>query len=73
MKLLTETEVAGRLEVTTPCLRRWRREGRGLPFVRVGRLVRYHPQAVEKFIADHTQEVTADEALKASPQQEMLS
>ena len=62
MKLLTETEVAARLEVTKPCLRRWRHEGRGLPFVRVGRLVRYRPQDVERFITDHTQGVRAEKA-----------
>ena len=62
MKLLTETEVATRLEVTKPCLRRWRHEGRGLPYVRVGRLVRYEPQAVEEFIALNRQTVEAGES-----------
>ena len=47
------------------CLRRWRREERGLPFVRVGRLVRYRPQDLEKFITDNMQDVTSDEKLKA--------
>jgi len=62
MKLLTETEVAQKLEVTKPCLRRWRHEGRELPFVRVGRLVRYRPQDVERFITENTQDVAAKES-----------
>ena len=72
MKLLTETEVAERLEVTKPCLRRWRREARALPFVRVGRLVRYRPEDVDRFITDNMQEVTGDET-KESRQPEMVS
>jgi excisionase family DNA binding protein len=55
MKLLTETEVAAKLEVTRPCLRRWRHEQRGLPFVRVGRLVRYRPSDVDDFINTNLQ------------------
>ena len=57
--LLNETDTAKALNVTKACLRRWRREGRGLPFVRVGRLVRYEPSSVSAFILAHTQEVTA--------------
>ena len=62
MKLLTETEVAQKLEVTKPCLRRWRHERRGLPYVRVGRLVRYEPQAVEEFIAKNRRTVESQSA-----------
>lgn len=62
MKLMTEAEVAEKLEVTKPCLRRWRHERRGLPFVRVGRLVRYEPQAVEQFIAQNRQTLQTGES-----------
>jgi excisionase family DNA binding protein len=69
MKLLTETEVAAKLEVTKPCLRRWRHEGRELPFVRVGRLVRYRPQDVERFIADHTQDIAPKAVAVSRPRE----
>jgi excisionase family DNA binding protein len=73
MKLLTETQVAERFEITKPCLRRWRHEGRGLPFVRVGRLVRYRPEDVEKFIADNMQDVSADGKSKELRERELGS
>ena len=57
MKLLTETEVAELYEVTKPCLRRWRHEGRGLPFVKVGRLVRYRQEDVEAFVSANLQQL----------------
>ncbi len=60
MKLLTETEVAEKLEVTKPCLRRWRFEGRGLPFIRVGRLVRYKSEDLETFINKNRQGVKGE-------------
>jgi excisionase family DNA binding protein len=56
MKLLTETHVAEKLDVTKPCLRRWRHEKRELPFVRVGRLVRYRAEDVEEFIRANIQQ-----------------
>ncbi|MCI0626794.1 MAG: helix-turn-helix domain-containing protein [Acidobacteria bacterium] len=62
MKLLTETEVSQKLDVTKPCLRRWRHEGRGLPFVRVGRLVRYRFEDIEAFIAENRQEINGKAA-----------
>lgn len=55
MNLLSETQVADRYGVTRPCLRRWRHERRGLPFVRIGRLVRYRPEDVEEFIQANIQ------------------
>ena len=70
--LLNETETAKALNVTKACLRRWRREGRGLPFVRVGRLVRYDPSSVSEFILAHTQGVTGD-TTKESRQLERVS
>jgi excisionase family DNA binding protein len=74
MKLLGEAEVSERLGCTKACLRRWRREGRGLPFVRVGRLVRYDPGAVSGFILAHTQDVAVGcETAKESRQRELVS
>lgn len=56
MKLLTESEVAETYGVTKPCLRRWRHEGRGLPFVRIGRLIRYRSGDVEAFVNANVEE-----------------
>jgi excisionase family DNA binding protein len=57
MKLLNETQVAERYGITKPCLRRWRQERRGLPWISVGRLVRYSEDALEEFVKQNTQHV----------------
>ena len=54
MNLLTEQQVAERLNCTKSALRRWRREGRGPRFVKIGRLVRYRQADVEDFIERST-------------------
>jgi len=48
--LLTESEVAARLRVSLACLRRWRLEGRGPRFVKVGSRVRYPSEELEGWI-----------------------
>ena len=50
MQILNETEVAEMLRCTKAALRRWRREGRGPRFIRVGRLIRYRMPDVEEFL-----------------------
>lgn len=40
-ELVTEVDVAKKLRVSLACLRRWRLERRGPPFLKVGTLVRY--------------------------------
>lgn len=52
--MLTEKEVAAQLKVSPATVRRWRRSGK-LPFVKLGRLVRFFPAAVEAFVAERTQ------------------
>lgn len=54
MQLLKEGEVAQVLQCTQSALRRWRREGRGPDFVRVGRLIRYSRSALEDFIEENS-------------------
>jgi hypothetical protein len=49
LTLLTETDVAKRLKVNLPSLRRWRLERRGPTFV-VGALVRYRPEDLESWV-----------------------
>ena len=67
--LLNEDDTAKKINVKKPCLRRWRRELRNLPFVKVGRLVRYRPEDIERFIREHTQ--TPDEMSKESREREV--
>jgi hypothetical protein len=49
--LITECETAGILRVSLTSLRRWRREGRGPVFRKLGRAVRYRPDDVADFVA----------------------
>ncbi len=52
--LLTEDEAAALLKLQPATLATWRVRGRPhLPFVRVGRCVRYRPQDISAFIEGH--------------------
>lgn len=53
--LHTEDEVSKILNCTKAALRRWRREGRGPRWVKMGRLVRYHPADIDSFIKFSTE------------------
>ncbi|MBM3789282.1 MAG: helix-turn-helix domain-containing protein [Acidobacteria bacterium] len=50
MRLMTEREAAGQLCCTVSAMRRWRRERRGPPFVRSGRLIRYRETDLLAFV-----------------------
>jgi excisionase family DNA binding protein len=47
---LTEQQVAARLGLSVATLRAWRLKGKGPPFVRFGRAVRYLEEDVERFV-----------------------
>jgi predicted DNA-binding transcriptional regulator AlpA len=49
--LLKESEVASWLNVSLAALQRWRFEGRGPQFVKIGASVRYDPAKVRDWIA----------------------
>lgn len=54
--LLTEDEAAALLNIQPATLATWRVRGRpNLPFVRVGRCVRYRRQDISAFIEGHLQ------------------
>ena len=60
--LLTPQDVANRLGVSTTTLSTWRCTKRyPLPYVKVGRLVRYRLADVEDFESHQLQEVTAND------------
>jgi excisionase family DNA binding protein len=50
--LMTEQEVAKRLNVSLASVRRWRLEKRGPAFVKVGALVRYRPEDLDAWLDD---------------------
>ena len=49
--LLNENEVSKQIRVSLAALRRWRLEGRGPRFIKVGSLVRYRPEELETWLA----------------------
>ena len=49
--LLMEEEVSHKLQVSLACLRRWRLQGEGPPYVKIGPMVRYRPRDVEEWLA----------------------
>jgi len=48
--LLMEEEVSEKLQVSLACLRRWRLQGEGPPYVKMGPMVRYRPQDIEDWL-----------------------
>ena len=50
--LMTETEVAKRLNVSLASVRRWRLERRGPTFVKVSALVRYRPEDLDAWLSE---------------------
>lgn len=52
LALMTEVELSERLNVSLASLRRWRLEGRGPRFVKVGSLVRYRPEDLDEWLAN---------------------
>ncbi len=53
--LLSPKETAERLGIKTQTLASWRCLARyNLPFIRIGRTVRYKSEDIQAFIADHT-------------------
>ena len=60
--LLNEAEAAAQLSIKPATLAAWRVKGRPhLPFVRVGRCVRYRLKDIEAFIDSHLRSSTCEE------------
>ncbi len=49
-QLLNETQVSERLQVSLACLRRWRLQSLGPQYIKVGSLVRYRSEDIEKWL-----------------------
>jgi len=53
-KIMKPTDVAEQLGLEPQTLARWRTQGRGPKFVKVGSAVRYLPDAVDQWIRENT-------------------
>lgn len=49
-EFLADTDVAERMPVSVHTLRKWRREGRGPKFFRIGALVRYRAEDLDAWL-----------------------
>jgi excisionase family DNA binding protein len=48
--VMTEPETAEHIGISLSGLRKWRSDGRGPPYVRLGRLIRYRRTVVEEWL-----------------------
>ena len=55
---LSEKALARRWDISHRTLQRWRAEGNGLPYVKIGGRVRYPLDIIEAYEAEHTHEST---------------
>ena len=62
-EIMTEREVERGYGLKRPWLRRTRRERRGIPYLKLGRMVRYRRADIETFLASHMVE-TANEVTR---------
>ena len=58
--LLTESQVAERLNLRVATLRRWRWLGQGPRFIKIGAAVRYDPQELKEYLAKQVRSSTSD-------------
>ena len=58
--LLSENEISQIFGRSIPTLQKDRLRGNGPPFIKIGRLVRYSPSAVQAWLDDQVRRSTAD-------------
>ena len=63
-ELITETKLAQVLGVSIQKLQRDRWAGRGIPYIKVGRCVRYRPEAVDAYLESRTRTSTTQQAAR---------
>ena len=59
MNLIDSEEVSAWIRIPTGTLAQWRYLGKGPDYIRVGRHVRYRPEAVEAWLAAQTHNLPA--------------
>ena len=65
-RLLTETETARILSLKVTTLRRWRWEGKGPGYLKIGAAVRYDPAVIDQFIEESRRRSTSDTGPEAA-------
>ena len=58
--LMTAEQVAAQIQISDKTLRKWRWEGKGPRYVKVGRKVAYRPADVEAFVQANLRASTSD-------------
>jgi predicted DNA-binding transcriptional regulator AlpA len=64
--LLSENEIAQIFGRSVPTLQKDRLRGNGPPYLKIGRLVRYRPSAVQAWLDEHTRQSTSDPGAASS-------
>ncbi|HEY0113057.1 MAG TPA: helix-turn-helix domain-containing protein [Allosphingosinicella sp.] len=62
MSTLRVREAASRLGLSASTLNKWRTQGRGPKFVKLGRAVCYRPADLDAWLLDHTRSSTSEYA-----------
>jgi hypothetical protein len=67
LELLTEQKAAARTGLSVHTLAKHRKLGKGIPFIRLGRTIRYRTADVERFLIEHLVEPGKPKPIKAAP------
>ena len=62
--LWTEQRLADQFNISVRTLQAQRQKGEGIPYVKIGRAVRYEPETVENYLAAQRRISTQQEATK---------
>lgn len=62
MRLLSEREASRRLGLSIRTLQKWRLQGNGPPFLKLGHAVRYDPTDLDAYLAQARRRSTSDRA-----------
>jgi hypothetical protein len=60
-ELIDEQTLSERLNVKPRTLQGWRLRGEGPPYIKVGRLVRYRPVDIQRYLNEQTRHSTSQE------------
>lgn len=64
--LLSERQLADKLNISVRTLQAQRQRGGGIPYLKVGRAVRYTPEAVERYLAGRIRTSTSQDQQAAT-------
>ena len=58
--LLTAEQVAAKIQISHKTLRKWRWEGKGPRYIKIGRKVAYRPADIEAYVQANVRTSTSD-------------